>query len=53
LLLESRVPRRARGSWPVLISEGKVIWASGYPVAEELAAGAGTRTGLVIGEEEL
>ena len=53
LLLESRVPRRARGSWPVLISEGKVIWASGYPVAEELAAGEGTRTGLVIGEEEL
>ena len=53
LLLESRVPRRARGSWPVLISEGKVIWASGYPVAEELAADSRTRTGLVIGEEEL
>lgn len=53
LLLESRVPRSARGSWPVLTSEGKVIWASGYPVAEEVAAHAGTRTGLVIGEEEL
>ncbi len=53
LLLESRVPRSARGSWPVLTSEGKVIWASGYPVAEELAAHPGTRTGLVIGEEEV
>ena len=53
LLLESRVPRSARGSWPVLTSEGKVIWASGYPVAEELAAHPGTQTGLVIGEEEL
>jgi tRNA(Ile)-lysidine synthase len=53
LLLESRVPRSARGSWPVLTSEGKVIWASGNPVAEELAAHPGTQTGLVIGEEEL
>jgi tRNA(Ile)-lysidine synthase len=53
LLLESRVPRSARGSWPVLTSEGRVIWASGYPVAEELAAHQGTRTGLVIGEEEV
>jgi tRNA(Ile)-lysidine synthase len=53
LLLESRVPRSARGSWPVLTSEGKVIWASGYPVAEDLAPHPGTQTGLVIGEEEL
>ena len=53
LLLESRVPRSARGSWPVLTSGGKVIWAYGYPVAEEFAAHAGTQTGLVIGEEEL
>jgi tRNA(Ile)-lysidine synthase len=52
LLLASRVPRSARGSWPVLTSEGKVIWASGYPVAEELAARPGTQIGLVIGEEE-
>jgi tRNA(Ile)-lysidine synthase len=53
LLLESRVPRSARGSWPVLTSEGRVIWASGYPVAEELAPRQGTQIGLVIGEEEL
>ena len=53
LLLESRVPRGARGNWPVLTSEGKVIWASGYPVAEELAPQPGTQFGLVIGEEEL
>jgi tRNA(Ile)-lysidine synthase len=52
LLLESRVPRSARGSWPVLTSEGKVIWASGYPVAEELAPRQGTQIGLLIGEEE-
>jgi hypothetical protein len=51
--LQSRVPRSARGSWPVLTSEGKVIWASGYPVAEDLAPLPGTQTVLVIGEEEL
>jgi tRNA(Ile)-lysidine synthase len=53
LLLESRVPRNARGGWPVLASEGRVIWASGYPAAEEVAASRGTQTGLVIGEEEV
>jgi tRNA(Ile)-lysidine synthase len=53
LLLDSRVPKSARASWPVLTSEGKVIWASGYPVAEELATHSGTQTGLVIGEEKL
>jgi tRNA(Ile)-lysidine synthase len=53
LLLESRIPRSARGGWPVLTSEGKVIWASHYPVADELAPNPGTRTGLVIAEEEL
>ena len=53
LLLESRIPRSARVGWPVLTSEGKVIWASGYPVAEELAPHSGTRIGLVIDEEEM
>jgi tRNA(Ile)-lysidine synthase len=53
LLLESRVPRSARGSWPVLTSDGKVIWASGHPVAEEFAPHPGTQTGLMIGEEEI
>jgi tRNA(Ile)-lysidine synthase len=53
LLLESRVPRSERESWPVLTSGAEVIWASGYPVAEELAPHPSTRIGLVIVEEEL
>ncbi len=53
LLLESRVPRQAREGWPVLTSGAEVIWASGYPVAEDFAPSPGTRTGLVIVEEEL
>lgn len=53
LLVESRIPRNCRASWPIMASQGKVIWASGYPVAEEVAADAGTKIGLVIAEEEL
>jgi tRNA(Ile)-lysidine synthase len=53
LLLESRIPRGSRVSWPILTSQGKVIWASGYPVAEELAADEGTKSGLIIAEENL
>jgi tRNA(Ile)-lysidine synthase len=53
LLLESRVPRCERESWPVLTSGSDVIWASGCPAAEELAAHPGTRVGLVIVEEKL
>jgi tRNA(Ile)-lysidine synthase len=53
LLLESRVPQSVRRRWPVLTSEGRVIWASGCPVADELAPHAGTQMGLIIGEEEL
>ncbi|HEX3370883.1 MAG TPA: tRNA lysidine(34) synthetase TilS [Candidatus Acidoferrales bacterium] len=53
LLLESRVPLASRASWPILTSQGKVIWVSGCPVAEGLAAQPGTKSGLVIAEEEL
>ena len=53
LLLESRVPRCERESWPVLASGAEVIWASGYPVAEQLAPRPETRIGLLIVEEAL
>jgi len=53
MFLESRVPQDARGTWPVLTSAGKLVWASGYPVAEEFAPRPETRTGLLIAEEEL
>jgi tRNA(Ile)-lysidine synthase len=52
MFLEDRVPRSARAGWPVLISGGQLVWAAGYPVAEEFAPGAETHTGLLIAEEE-
>ena len=53
LLLESRIPRKAREGWPVLTSEDHVIWASGFPAAEGVAPRDGTQVGLLIGEENL
>jgi tRNA(Ile)-lysidine synthase len=52
LFLETRVPRSSRASWPVLTSGGELVWASGYPVAEEFAPRPGTQTALLIAEEK-
>ncbi|MGH9680979.1 MAG: tRNA lysidine(34) synthetase TilS, partial [Candidatus Acidiferrales bacterium] len=51
LFLESRVPQDSRAGWPVMMSAGKLVWVSGFPVAEEFAARPETRTGLLIAEE--
>lgn len=53
LLLARRVAARERPGWPVLTSAGALVWARGLPVAEEFAARSGTKTGVVIAEEEL
>ena len=53
LFLERRIAVRRRSHWPVLTSAGRLVWASGFPVAAEFAAGGTTRAGLVIAEEKL
>ena len=53
LLLEGRVAARDRAGWPVLTSDGSLVWARGFPVAAEFAPQAGTRASLVISEEDL
>jgi tRNA(Ile)-lysidine synthase len=50
MLLESRVPRCDRTSWPVLTSAGALVWALGLPVADEFAPGSGTKAGVVVVE---
>jgi tRNA(Ile)-lysidine synthase len=52
LFLETRIPRITRAGWPVLTSDGQLVWASGYPVAADFAPQPGTRLGLLIAEEE-
>ena len=53
LLRETRVALRDRTGWPVLTSAGALVWARGLPVATEYAARNGTRTGVLVAEEEI
>jgi tRNA(Ile)-lysidine synthase len=51
MMLAERVPVSQRGTWPVLESGGQVVWALGMTPADEYAAKAATRKGLLILEE--
>jgi tRNA(Ile)-lysidine synthase len=51
LLSKKRVSGWERKGWPVLTSGGVLVWARGFPVATEFAAGVKTRTGVVIVED--
>jgi tRNA(Ile)-lysidine synthase len=53
LLNETGVSRWEKVSWPVVTSGGKIAWIRGLTVAAEFAAGAATRTGVVIDEVPL
>jgi tRNA(Ile)-lysidine synthase len=53
LLNEKGVSRWDRNGWPVLISDGEIIWARGFGEAAKYAAGEETRAALVIEEEPL
>jgi len=52
MLLAERVPESQRGTWPVLESAGRVVWALGMAPADECSAKAATRKGLLIVEEK-
>jgi tRNA(Ile)-lysidine synthase len=53
LLSKKRVSRWEREGWPVVTSGEALVWARGFPVAAEFAAGEKTGTGLVITEETI
>jgi tRNA(Ile)-lysidine synthase len=53
LLNEKRVNRWERDGWPVLTSDGELVWARGFAVAAEFAANERTRAGIVIAEEKI
>jgi tRNA(Ile)-lysidine synthase len=50
LLLDERIPAPDRRGWPVLTSQGRLVWAWCLPPAAEFVAGSGSRKGLVIRE---
>jgi tRNA(Ile)-lysidine synthase len=53
MFLAKRIPSGERGSWPVLESGGRIIWARGMPPAEDFRARESTRLGVVIEEDRL
>ncbi|HXN51241.1 MAG TPA: tRNA lysidine(34) synthetase TilS [Candidatus Acidoferrum sp.] len=53
LLSKKRMSRWEREGWPVLTSRGVLVWARGFAVATEFAAGEKTRAGIVISEEAI
>lgn len=53
LFRERRIALRERRRWPVLTSNGDLVWARGFPVAEKYVTDGKTRKALVISEEPL
>jgi tRNA(Ile)-lysidine synthase len=53
LLSDRRIGLQERQGWPVLTSDGVLVWARGFPAAKEFAASEKTRAGIVIAEEVL
>ena len=53
LLSAKHVNRGERSSWPVLVCDGVLAWARGFPVAAKFAPDEKTRTGILIAEEPL
>jgi tRNA(Ile)-lysidine synthase len=53
LMREKRIAPRDRRGWPVLTSAGEIVWARGFPVAQEFVAKKDTRKVLAISEEPL
>lgn len=52
LLNEKHISHWDREGWPVLTSDGVLVWARGFPVAADFAADEKTRSGIVIAEEK-
>jgi tRNA(Ile)-lysidine synthase len=53
LLNKKHISRWEKNGWPVLACGKTLVWARGFPVAVEFAAGERTRAGILIAEEQL
>ena len=53
MFLAKRIPIRDRAGWPVLESDGRIVWVRDMPAAEEYRASARTSAGVVIEEQGL
>ncbi len=48
LFLAARVPAEQRATWPVLESDGQIVWARNMPPSADFLVSSSTRVGLVI-----
>jgi tRNA(Ile)-lysidine synthase len=53
MFLSARIASSERCRWPVLESDGNVVWARGIGPADEFSAQEGTLTGVLIEECKL
>jgi tRNA(Ile)-lysidine synthase len=53
MFIAARVAAGERRSWPVLESDGQVVWAKGMDPADDFCAREGTRAGVLIEERKL
>jgi tRNA(Ile)-lysidine synthase len=53
MFLAARIAADRRRQWPVLESDGRVIWAKGMDPAEDVCAAEKTRAGVLIEERKL
>jgi tRNA(Ile)-lysidine synthetase-like protein len=53
MFLAARIAADTRAHWPVLESDGRVVWAKGMDPAEDVCAAEKTRAGVVIEERKL
>ena len=43
LMINVKIPRRAREGWPLVLSGGEIVWVPGYRLAHPFRLRAGTR----------
>ena len=53
MFLAARIPSRSRGLWPVLESDGRVVWARGLAPAGDFCVCRGSRAGVLIEETRI
>jgi len=53
MFLAKRIPIGERAGWPVLESDGRIVWVRGMPAADDYCAGDATSAGVVIEERSL
>ncbi len=42
-MIDGKIPRRLRDGWPLLVSDGQIVWVPGYRIGDRFAVRPGTR----------